>query len=190
LGGPFWWFNLPERPRKFGSSNEKFKYNVIFSVSQTTPYIMSFNFLCLAIQKFHFERQDSTLPPEDCQIWSKQLSTNNFVHMSFNLGGSILGGGVRSPKEMGFAPKRWSLPSYRKRSFQFLCQLVQRFGFWGLFPPPPQKTPKFGSSNCLTNNFLNCEFQLSMLSSSKVSFWEVYPHPGRRSKVGSSNKKI
>jgi len=32
-----------------------------------------------------------------------------------------------------------------------------------------QKTPKFGPSNCHTNNFLHYEFQLSMLSSSKIS---------------------
>jgi len=31
---------------------------------------------------------------------------------------------------------------------------------------------KFGSNNCLTNNFRQYEFQLSMLSSSKVSFWK------------------
>jgi len=41
--------------------------------------------------------------------------------------------------------------------------------FWGV---PPRKTLKFGPNNCLTNNFLrvHCEFQLSMLSSSKVSW--------------------
>jgi len=40
-----------------------------------------------------------------------------------------------------------------------------------------RKTPKFGLTNCLTNNFLHCEFQLSMLSSLKVSFGEVRPPP-------------
>jgi len=34
------------------------------------------------------------------------------------------------------------------------------------------KTPKFGPNSCLTNNFLHCEFQLSMFSSWKVLFWE------------------
>jgi len=34
---------------------------------------------------------------------------------------------------------------------------------------PPRRTPKFGQ-NCVTNNFLHCEFQLSTLSSSKVLF--------------------
>jgi len=41
---------------------------------------------------------------------------------------------------------------------------------WGLPFPLPRKTPKFGPNNCHTNNFLHCEFQLSMFSSSKVSF--------------------
>jgi len=36
--------------------------------------------------------------------------------------------------------------------------------------PLPWRTPKFGSSNCLTNIFLHCEFQLSMLSRSKFFF--------------------
>jgi len=35
----------------------------------------------------------------------------------------------------------------------------------------PWRTPKFGPNNCLTNNFLHYEIQLSMLSSSKVLFW-------------------
>jgi len=38
---------------------------------------------------------------------------------------------------------------------------------------PPLRTPKFGRNNCLTYNFLHSEFQLSMLSSSKVLFWGV-----------------
>jgi len=32
------------------------------------------------------------------------------------------------------------------------------------------RTSRFGPNNCLTNVFLHCKFQLSMLSSSKVSF--------------------
>jgi len=37
--------------------------------------------------------------------------------------------------------------------------------------PLPQKTTKFGSNKSLTNNFLHCEFQFSILSNSKVLFW-------------------
>jgi len=33
-----------------------------------------------------------------------------------------------------------------------------------------RRTPKFGQNNCITNKSLHCEFQLSMFSSSKVSF--------------------
>jgi len=35
---------------------------------------------------------------------------------------------------------------------------------------PPNRTLKFCPNNCLTNIFLDCEFQFSMLSSLKVSF--------------------
>jgi len=38
----------------------------------------------------------------------------------------------------------------------------------------PPRTPEFGPNNCLTNNFLHYEFQLSMLSSSKFFLWEGY----------------
>jgi len=37
----------------------------------------------------------------------------------------------------------------------------------------PEDT-KFGQNNCLTNNFLHCEFQLSMFSSLKVLFWGAF----------------
>jgi len=59
-------------------------------------------------------------------------------------------------------------------NFKFLCWAVQKLRFgkrhFGVFPP--LRTPKFGQNNCLTYNFLHSEFQLSMLSSSKVSFLE------------------
>jgi len=58
-------------------------------------------------------------------------------------------------------------------SFNFLCSAVQKFPFgrailgrWGF---APQRTSKFGRNNFLTINFLHYEFQLSMLSSSKIS---------------------
>jgi len=62
-------------------------------------------------------------------------------------------------------------------SFNFLGLAVQKFPFWGrifsgshfgefVSPEDLQICP----NNCLTNNFLHCEFQLSMLSSLKVSF--------------------
>jgi len=38
--------------------------------------------------------------------------------------------------------------------------------------PSPKRTSKFGQINCLTNVFLHYEFQLSMFSSLKISFWE------------------
>jgi len=62
--------------------------------------------------------------------------------------------------------------------FNFLCWAVRKFHFWGI--SPPRRTPKFGRNNCLSCNFLHCEFQLSMLSSSKVSFrdghfWGIRP---------------
>jgi len=46
-----------------------------------------------------------------------------------------------------------------------------------------RKTPKYGSNNSLSSNFLHCEFQLSMMSGSKVLFWENHfgelgPFPG------------
>jgi len=37
-------------------------------------------------------------------------------------------------------------------------------GYFGGGMVHPQRTPKFGPKNCLTNNFLLYEFQLSMLS--------------------------
>jgi len=42
-----------------------------------------------------------------------------------------------------------------------------------LFLGGPQRTSKFTQNNCLTvtNNFLHCEFQLSIFSGLKVSFW-------------------
>jgi len=40
--------------------------------------------------------------------------------------------------------------------------------------PPFQRTNKFGPNKCLTINFLHCEFQLSMFSNSKVSFWKSH----------------
>jgi len=57
---------------------------------------------------------------------------------------------------------------------------VKKFYFGGRFwrSLPSRRTPKFGPNNCLTNNFLHCEFQFSMLSSSKVSFWGVRPPGG------------
>jgi len=37
----------------------------------------------------------------------------------------------------------------------------------------PWKTAKFGTNNCIINNFLHCEFHLSMFSSSsKILLWE------------------
>jgi len=52
------------------------------------------------------------------------------------------------------------------KSFIFGEAILGRF--------PPQRAPKFCPNNCLTNNFLLCEFQLSMLSSSKkFYFWGV-----------------
>jgi len=52
-------------------------------------------------------------------------------------------------------------------SFNFLCSEF-KVSLWGSFSP--RRTLKFGPNNCLTNYFLRCEFQLSMLTSSKVSF--------------------
>jgi len=36
----------------------------------------------------------------------------------------------------------------------------------------PSENPQLGQNNCLTYNFLHCEFQISVLSSLKVTFWE------------------
>jgi len=85
------------------------QYLVQTIVSQATSYIMSFNFLCWAVQKFHFRR-------------------------------AIFGG-------RGAGPPRGT------------PNLIS----W--------KTAKFGPNNCLANNFLHCEFQLSILNSSKVLLW-------------------
>jgi len=75
-------------------------------VSQTTFYIVSFNFLCSAVQKFHFGRTiwgAGVCPPENPQIWSNhcltilqlrtlwvatfyvEQFTNNFLHCKFQL---------------------------------------------------------------------------------------------------------
>jgi len=51
----------------------------------------------------------------------------------------------------------------------FYAEQLKNFIFGGL--PPLRRTPNCGQNNCLTYNFLHCEFQISMLSSSKVSFW-------------------
>jgi len=47
-----------------------------------------------------------------------------------------------------------------------------KVSFWGPFwRVCPRKTSKFSQNNCLTNNFLHCEFQLSMSSRSKWLFF-------------------
>jgi len=112
-------------------------------VSQTSSYIVCFNFLCSAVHKIHFDGgcfQGFT--SWRAQIWSKQLSHKQLLHYEFQL----------------------SMLSSSKN-------LTLGGPFWGgrmEFPPPPhQRTWKFSSNNCLTNNFLLYEFQLFMLSSSK-----------------------
>jgi len=59
--------------------------------------------------------------------------------------------------------------------------------FWIHFYP--RRTHKFGPNNCLTNNFLHCEFKLTMLNSAKVSFGGHFEglHPWRTSKCGQNN---
>jgi len=116
-------------------------------VSNKSFYIVSFNFLCWAVQKFYF---GGLLPLEDPKfgliLWVSNFYVEQFK--SFILGGP----------------------------------------FWGCLPL--QRTPKFGPNNCLTNIFLHCEFQISMLSSSKVSFWEDYfggLSPQKTPKFGPNN---
>jgi len=55
-------------------------------------------------------------------------------------------------------------------SFNFLCWVVQWVGLWVLFLT---ENPQFGQSDCFPNILLYCEFQLSVLSSSKVWFWVI-----------------
>jgi len=110
-----------------GGPNNLVQTNVI----QTLCYIVSFNFLCWAVKKFHFRR-----------AIGRAFSGSDFSEFE------------------------------------------------------PQRTLKFGPNNCLLNNFLHYEFQLSMLSSSKILFWEG--HFGgagvcssrRTPKFGPSNKNI
>jgi len=88
-------------------------------------------------------------------------------------------------------PQKWGSNNFLHCEFQlsmFSSSKVSFLGrpFWEVHPLSPespkmrfapQKTPKFGPNNSLTNNFLHCEFQLSMFSSSKVLFLGVLPPP-------------
>jgi len=61
-------------------------------------------------------------------------------------------------------------------NFNFLCSAseVKKFHFFGrrhFGEASLSGNSKFGQNSCRTNNFLLCEFQPPMLSSSKVSFW-------------------
>jgi len=56
-------------------------------------------------------------------------------------------------------------------SFNFLWWVVQKFHFRGPFIGGVLR-PKFGPNNCITNNFLHYDLQLSMLSSSKILLWK------------------
>jgi len=49
------------------------------------------------------------------------------------------------------------------------------------------RTTKYDSNKYLANNFLHCEFQLSMLCNSKVSFWEPF---WRRASSGSDFREF
>jgi len=193
-------------------------------ISQKSSYIVSFNFLCSAIQKFYFrglapspwrlpnliqtiiseriflhcEFQPSMLsslkvlflaifggsPPRRTPKFGKNnCLTYNFLHCEFHLSmlsnskvlfwGGILGGFLPPPPQR--TPNLIKIivshtTSYIV-SFIFL-QYVEQFKSFILGgSPPPRRTPKFGQNNRLTYNFLHCEFQISMLSSSKVTFW-------------------
>jgi len=63
-------------------------------------------------------------------------------------------------------------------SFNSLRSAVQKFFWWAFWGPPPGVLQNFGQNNCLTNNFLYCEFQLFMFSSLKVLFFEGVSLPG------------
>jgi len=69
-------------------------------------------------------------------------------------------------------------------SFNSLCWAVEQFKSFifgkTIRGSPPRRAPKFCPNNCLINNFLLCEFQLSMLSSSKVSFLRPFGSSPRR----------
>jgi len=61
-------------------------------------------------------------------------------------------------------------------SLKFQCWAVQKFRFGEPFGGfVLSEDPKFGQNISLTYNFLHSEFQLSMLSSSKVLFWRFSP---------------
>jgi len=132
-------------------------------VSQMSSYIVSFNFLCWAVQKFHFGRAIVGFAPPP-----------------------------PTPRNPNLVQTIVSQTTSYILSFNFLCWAVQKFylkksyfGVWDLPPrgPPtlvPWKAPKFGPNNCHTSIFLHYEFQTCMSSSSKIWPWKGHFLDGGR----------
>jgi len=175
-----------------GFSSRRIPTNLVrLIVSQITSYIVSFNILCSAVQKFRFggDILGGFLPPEEPQIWLNNCLPSNFLHCEFQLymfsSSKVLYrghfGGSSPRRALNLVRLIVSEISSYIVSFNFLVLAVQKFHFKGpfgegvIFGKPfwrclPLRTPKFGQNNWFPNSFLHCEFQLYMFSSSKVSF--------------------
>jgi len=151
--------------------------NLVWSiVSQTSCYIVSFNFLCWAVQNFVFLEWNIFLggagsPGSSLNLVKSIVSHTNSYIVSFNFlcwaiqkfyfgeFASLEDSQILSePLSHIHLPTLWTSNFYAK---QFKSFVLGRY-FWWSHLSSLRRTPKFGQNNCLTYNFLHYEFYLSL----------------------------